>query len=96
MKKHLLLKGKDVTVPLCGSTEVGKVATFNHKNATCEECLTKLKELCKVDSFVGACALVGIDSDNWEEHNIVDQDSFVYILGTKDEFWKSIQKIQLD
>jgi len=92
---HLILKGNDTTIPLCGDTTLGKVATYNKANATCEVCLAELSRLLSLGTYGEACSYVSKHSNkpNLEAHKVIES-VYKNILGTDDEFWKSIHKLE--
>ena len=90
MIKHLLLKGNNITIPLCGSTEIGKVAVFNRKISTCEVCNEIRTQLDSVDSYENAIELIPFSAENLKEHNTTEENFNVSVLGTKEIFWKNI------
>lgn len=90
--KHLILKGNNITIPLCGDTTIGKIVVFSTKYSTCEYCKEMLEALRQVESYNEAVTLCVMPQENLKEHKVVKGKEVESILGTKDEFWKNIQK----
>ena len=89
------MKGNDITIPVCGNTDIGKVAVFSVNRTTCQECKDNMDLLLKVESYADACNMyTDLVSGNLEAHKADPENIALSILGDKENFWKNIQKIQ--
>lgn len=95
---HLLLKGNNVTVPICGDTTIGKKATYFKKSVTCETCLATLEQLLTAETYASAESALptATDETTLEKHGIPSKATLTEAtIGTPEEFWSNVERLEV-
>lgn len=90
-----MFQGSDINIPICGNTQIGKVCTHSIRTADCEDCIATIELLEACESYEEACTIISDKqiSDNLEEHGV--SGSIVeHVLGSRDTFWKNMEKFR--
>ena len=93
MINHLMLRGNEVTIPICGDTTIGKLVTHTARNVECEDCLAELEILKGFNSYQEAVDYISLKNitENLAQHHAEGRVAEA-VLGVKETYWSNMEK----